>query len=649
MSGSAENKLQHIERMKVQARDILDCLPEQIHSGNQQHFLQLIQSLQIFHIELEMQNDELLRSYRELEKSRDELRYLYETTPVGYLWLTAEGRIVQANQQAAVLLSCDTDRLVDQFLVTYVDEADKTQLILRYKAFFKKPEGKIFNLKVRDRRQYLSIRAQKYSFQERDDLLLAAMLDVTDLQVRIMDAALAGRPDLETFGDSGKDPTADHHILQLAHFDPLTQLPNRALFHDRLQHAFSCARRNDTGLAVLFLDLDHFKFINDTHGHDIGDQLLCQVAKRLQESLRSSDSVARLGGDEFIILLEDTKTEKQIELEAELVAKKILHHLSLPFKISEHELSISVSIGIALFPGQGDTPEGLIKHADMAMYKTKEQGRGGYHFCSSVMLRRQQEKIEFRQNFDNSVFNAEFALYYQPRVCLNSSAIDGFEALVRWRHPTRGLQMPQQFISFAEETGLIRKLGDWILAQACYQLALWRRKGAKELTVSVNLAAQQLIDPQFPDKIGRYLEFYKLPPTALELEITETAMIRNIVQTRVNLEKIHDFGVIISLDDFGVGYSSLTHVKNFPVGVIKIDQSFVRGIIEDCCDQSIVQSCISLAAPLGIKTVAEGVENSRQADFLRQAGCDFAQGFYFSRPVPHQDAENLLKSASRFH
>ncbi|MBN1956840.1 MAG: EAL domain-containing protein [Desulfuromonadales bacterium] len=444
------------------------------------------------------------------------------------------------------------------------------------------------------------------------------------------------------FNDITEKKLTEERILQLAHFDSLTGLPNRALFYDRLDHALSGAKRNNTRVALLFLDLDNFKQVNDSQGHQAGDELLCQVAKRLSDSVRASDSVARLGGDEFVLLLEGMKNSSDAEKEAQLVADKVLKILAHPFRIRNEIFSISTSIGIATSPEHGDSADDLLKHADMAMYLAKEKGRDCHRFFNRNLLKRQQAKEELKQELNSAAVNDDFALHYQPRLALTNQQVVGCEALIRWQHPQKGLQLPKHFIGLAEESGRIRQLGEWALAEACRQLALWHRNGASHLSVSVNLAAQQLHDNQLPKFIARQLDLHRLPPAALELEITETAMLHDREQIKFILDQIADMGVTISLDDFGSGYSSLSHIKNFPVKVIKIDQSFIRGVTSSPNDQSIIHACVALAKPLGMKTVAEGVETEEQINLLKNMGCDYIQGYYVAKPLPAKDMSQFL-------
>ncbi len=465
-------------------------------------------------------------------------------------------------------------------------------------------------------------------------------------QLLCINRVLDSHGDIESYVGICTDITekmiSEKHVLQLAHFDTLTNLPNRALFYDRLEQALRRAKRDSYSLAILFLDLDYFKEINDAYGHDTGDKLLQQVARRLKSLVRASDTVARLDGDEFVFLLDGIKEQQNVADQAIVIAQKVLGYLQDPFDIDEYVIRIGGSVGISLYPNDGEDVANLLKHADLAMYQAKRAGRGTYHFFSDHHYEPYLEKNKLKAELDASLDSMEFVLHYQPKVALADQKIVGFEALIRWQHPERGLVYPDEFFSVAEETGLSRKIGDWVLNEACQQLSRWFAQGRTDLSIGVNFSAQQLKDPELINKICKYIDLYKLPPQALEIEITETAMFADTSHLAIVLKNIADLGICVSLDDFGVGYSSLNHIKHFPINILKIDKSFVRSVLSSLSDQAIIQACISLAKDMGIKTVAEGIEMPEQVQFLKGAGCDYIQGYLVAQPLVGHQAEQLI-------
>lgn len=446
------------------------------------------------------------------------------------------------------------------------------------------------------------------------------------------------RGELANFVISGVDITelkvASQRMQQLALFDSLTGLANRRLFLDRLEQAIKTAHRNGREVALLFLDLDQFKRINDTLGHDAGDLLLLTVADRLKSCVRSQDTVARLGGDEFTILLNDVRESHLVTI----AAKNILRTLKAPIRLQNQEVIVSTSIGVTLAPSDSNDPETLMKNADLALYRAKEKGRDRYHFFTEELNQRAIRQLHLEQELRHALEFDEFNLMFQPQVDLRSGEIVCLEALIRWHHPVRGrVVSPDEFIPVAEETGLIVPIGNWVLRNACMQLKLLHQLTGCELRVAVNLSARQFRDPALEQVISEALHNSGLAPSFLEIEVTESMLMDDIRAVTEQLQRIKDTGVIITIDDFGTGYSSLRYLKCLPVDVLKVDREFVRDIPEDLNDMEITSAVIAVAHKMGLKVIAEGVENLDQRDFLMINNCDLAQGFFFSRPLTFED------------
>jgi diguanylate cyclase (GGDEF)-like protein/PAS domain S-box-containing protein len=435
------------------------------------------------------------------------------------------------------------------------------------------------------------------------------------------------------FTDISQIKEAQDQINFLAHHDALTKLPNRALFLERFEHALMHAQRENNSIALLFLDLDRFKTLNDTLGHPQGDQVLLEVSRRINRIIRASDTLARLGGDEFVLLLEE-KTDAQ---HAAVVARKLIDMFSQPMIIGEHELVVTASIGITLFPNDGDDTDMLIRHADRAMYEAKKQGRNTYRFFTQALTEGALERLMMENNLRRAINRDELILHYQPIVNLMTQQLQGIEALVRWQHPEQGLIAPGLFIELAEEIGIIGDIGQWVLREACNQLAKWDSLGFMVPRISVNLSAQQIDREGLIALVSQELKNSGLSPERLELEVTESMLIRNPELSRTILTELRTIGVKFAIDDFGTGYSSLAYLKLLPLDRLKIDQSFVRDIGQDANDEAIVRAIIAMSKSLGLESVAEGVEEPQQAGFLQQAGSDLAQGYLFSRPLPAEE------------
>ena len=426
-------------------------------------------------------------------------------------------------------------------------------------------------------------------------------------------------------------------IRRLAFYDSLTGLPNRRLLHDRLGQLIAAADREQTQVALLFIDLDHFKKVNDTLGHSVGDRLLVELAQRLQGCVRRMDTVARLGGDEFVVLLADTTHEGAGE-----VARKVLDVLAQPCRLGEHELGVTPSLGISLYPQDGRDGEALLKHADAAMYRAKDKGRNAFEFYASDMNRDALENFLLENDLRQAIKLRQFVLHYQPKLCLESGAIVGAEALIRWQHPRLGLLAPGRFIPLAENCGLIESIGDWVLQEACRQNRAWLDSGLPAVRVAVNISSVQFRSGRLDRHIRGILDATGLAPENLELELTEGVVMSEAAGAVEALERLSTMGIQIAIDDFGTGYSSLSYLKRFPIDRLKIDKSFVRDIAHDSDDRAIAKAVIRLGHSLKMRVVAEGVEAPEQLEALRLHGCDEIQGFHFSRPLPPLDFASLL-------
>jgi len=488
----------------------------------------------------------------------------------------------------------------------------------------------------------LLVRSIRYAI-ERSQADEALRLAHVELERRVVErtAELAKAVDA-LHAEIAERKQAEERIRYMAHYDALTGLPNRILLQDRIKQAVAYAHRNLTHVAVLFIDLDYFKNINDSLGHQVGDRLLQMVASRMQGCLREGDSAARLGGDEFVLNLPFVTGSS----DAALVAQKVLNSLNRPFILDDHELHVSGSIGISLYPDDGADVETLMRTADTAMYHAKERGRRNYQFFTKVLNKAAQQRLLMESRLRQTFARNEFVLHYQPQVDMTSGAIFSAEALLRWQRPGRSPISCSSFISVAEETGLIVAIGEWVLRQACRQLKQWQNAGHPELRIAVNLSPRQFHEPRFLNTIVDILDETGLAPTSLDLEITESLLLQRNDDNVAVLNQLSDMGIQLSVDDFGTGYSSLAYLQRFPVHAIKIDQSFVRDVGRDANATALVSAIIAMAHSLRLKVLAEGVQSSRQADFLISHGCIVAQGFYYSKAVSANEFMKMLDTGN---
>ncbi|MEH1767137.1 MAG: EAL domain-containing protein [Nostoc sp.] len=482
--------------------------------------------------------------------------------------------------------------------------------------------------------------------------LRSARLEILKLNVELEDRVKERTSELETTlqklqQEIHSRQKLQSQLLDIALHDSLTGLPNRVLFIRRLENALNRAKQESSyQFAVLFLDCDRFKVVNDSLGHLVGDELLIGIARRLQACLIPIDALARLGGDEFGILLENI-TDINIAIQ---VAEQILQQLSLAFKLSRYEVFMNASIGISWGNKDYDRPEYLLRDADTAMYRAKAQGRGKYHVFNPAMHQEAIQLLELENDLRRAVERQEFLVYYQPIVSLNTGMISGFEALVRWRHPIRGLVSPTEFIPVAEETGLINAINTWVLQSACHQLSIWQHFPVtpEPLTMSVNLSARLFLQPNFVQQIDRIIYENKIDPAYLELEITESVIMENSQAIKIILQQLKQRKIKLIMDDFGTGYSSLSYLHSFPFNALKIDQSFVKRMQENKENMGLVPAMIGIANSMGMSAIAEGVETEEQLAQLRSLNCNFAQGYLFSKPIEQQLVLKLLAAAPQW-
>jgi diguanylate cyclase (GGDEF)-like protein len=435
---------------------------------------------------------------------------------------------------------------------------------------------------------------------------------------------------------------SEEQIQYLAYHDGLTALPNRALFTDRINHAISIAQRSQGQLAVLIIDLDHFKNVNDTLGHRIGDALLIEVAERLKSVMRGEDTVSRQGGDEFILVLAVTDADG-----AAHVAEKLLRTVAETCQIEQHELIITSSIGIAMYPDDGKNFDILSQCADVAMYRAKRDGRNNFCFFTAEMQLHSARSLQLENALRRALERDQLYLQYQPQMSLQDGRVIGAEALLCWQHPEFGMISPAEFIPIAESSGQILLIGEWVLRTAVQQMKTWLDSGITPMVLAVNLSAVQFRHPNLPELVTQILDSVRLPPQHLELELTEGVAMDDPLAAIAVMDSLHGRGIRMSIDDFGTGYSSLSYLKRFKVYKLKIDQSFVRDITDDPEDKAIVRAIISLANSLGLQTIAEGVESEGQLAFLREQGCDEVQGYYFSHPLPADQFEMFARANSQ--
>ncbi len=712
---------------------------------------ELAHELDVHRIELEMQNEELRRTQAALEAARDRYLDLYESAPVGYFTLSADGLITEANLTCAQLLGQLRAQLVGSRFERYLVPAERDRWFKHARALLQhdrhgrieleacSPEGHRFHAQldgrraregntqgngpwtlrititdITERRQHESeLRLAATAFEAQEGMMITDARGViervnkafTQITGYSADEAIgqtahllqSGRHNATFYADlwevlrrtgswqgevwnrrktgeiyaewltitavQDSDATVtryvgtmldisqrkarEEEIAQLAFYDPLTGLPNRRLMKDRLHQAMAISARAHREGALIFIDLDHFKDINDTLGHDKGDLLLQQVAQRLSACVREGDTVARLGGDEFVVMLNADLRDmpEAAASRAKSAAEKILAALSQPYAIADENCHSSASIGVALFSGHRDTVDELLKRADLAMYQAKSAGRNTLRFFDATVQQAMRQRATLEGELRHALQQGELVLHYQPVVNAQEHLL-GAEALVRWQHPQRGLLEPQAFITIAEDRGLIQALGRWVLQTACTQLAAWAGDPVLgQLTLSVNVSARELRDPHFVEQVIDVLDRTGATPARLKLELTESMMLDNVEDSIAKMQAIRARGVGFALDDFGTGYASLTYLRRLPLDQLKIDRSFVRDVPTDAHDAAIARTIVNLGSHLGMTVVAEGVETPDQRDRLAGFGCHVFQGYLFGRPEPVTELVRMAQGA----
>ena len=550
---------------------------------------------------------------------------VFAAIPDQLFHLDAEGRVIIYKLGQSSYHYLKSEKLINQHIKDVLDIEVVEKFSVSIKQVLEQLSTKNFEFVIYFDRKiyYYEVRMMPVKSQE----VIALIRDVTERKV------------------------AEEQIAFLAYHDSLTALPNSRLFKDRLEHAITQAERNNKILAIMFLDLDRFKLINDTMGHSAGDELLKITSQRLIEAVRKTDSIAisasgnsssiaRFGGDEFTILLDDVENVQAIIR----IAERIVENVSQPLMLERQEVHISTSIGIAIYPDDGDQADVILKHADSAMYHAKAQGRNNFQFFTEAMNNSSIELLSLENNLHKALVQNELCLYYQPQVSVVTGQLVGMEALIRWQHPERGFVSPGVFIPLAEETGMIMQIGEWVFREACMQGVNWLKSGYQLEKISVNLSARQLKDEGLPALIALILKETGMPADKLCIELTETALILEPDVALARLKKIKELGVSLSLDDFGTGYSSLSYLKRFPIDTLKIDQAFIRDVKVDHEDAALVKAIIAMAHGLGMEVIAEGVEIQEQLEFLGANACDTIQGYLFSRPLPAKEMiEHLTK------
>jgi diguanylate cyclase (GGDEF)-like protein/PAS domain S-box-containing protein len=580
---------------------------------------------------LTTQNEELRRARDELESrvqartaalqaTMEQVRDLYNNAPCGYHSLDENGYYVEANDTLLNWLGYRREELVG---------------VRRFTDNIPEDRHEQFERAFAELKRVGSIRDIEYEMVRKDGSTLPVLISAT--VARGADGRYV--KSRATIYDISERKKAEAQIQYMAHHDSLTGLPNRLLFQDRLAQLIAHANRRRDRVGVIFLDLDQFKHINDSLGHHIGDRVLQEAGRRITGCLREGDSVARLGGDEFVVSLPELRQTNA----AAVVAGKVLAAMREPFRVDGHEMHVGCSLGISIFPDDGQDVDTLMRAADTAMYHAKQKGRGTAEFFTPTLNAAVQHRLRLATQLRQALARDQLFLEYQPQVDLTSGNVYGCEALVRWRHPELGLVSPAEFITIAEEVGLIQSIGEWVLREACAQLKRWRDGGHGSLRIAVNLSVRQL-QRSFVETAKGVLESVSLPADALELEITESLMMQSGDDTMRALHELTDLGIRLTMDDFGVGYSSLAYLHTFPLSTLKVDRSFVSRVDQSDNDCAIVGAIIAMATSLNLHVIAEGVETIEQEAFLKARGCNAAQGYLYSRPVPADQFERLVQS-----
>lgn len=577
--------------------------------------------------QLEVTNESIQRKLQESEHLH---RFIVDHSPDIVFMLDREGKFTFLNDTVYKTLGFDRSELIGQHYSKLVAGTSKDQakyVFTERRSGKRKSHNVELKLKCRDDADH-------------------RFFDTTSMSVALDGDSIHGEGLQGTYGvarDVTDRKQAQETINYQAYHDMLTRLPNRVLMEDRLNLAMTHSARNKQKLAVMFLDLDRFKWVNDTLGHTTGDRLLQSVSQRLEGCLRAGDTLARFGGDEFALILPNVNHEE----DAIIIAEKILSELKEPFTVDQHDLYVTSSIGIALYPDAGESIEALIASADLAMYSVKESGKNGYQFFDPTMNEASNTRLTIERELRKALTTDDIKVCYQPQVDANTERLVGFEALIRWEHPANGLIFPGDFIPIAEETGLILELGRYVLDKACADVAKWRSEGMLDVRVSINFSGLQVDQDCFIDEIKDALEKYDLPGSSLEVEITENVIMNDMSKVIQKLRQLTTMGIKIAVDDFGTGYSSLSYLQQFPINTLKIDKSFVSSINVSEEATSIVDAIIAMAKGLKLNLIAEGVENDPQLEYLRELGCESIQGFLFGKAEGAERTREILERIER--
>jgi diguanylate cyclase (GGDEF)-like protein/PAS domain S-box-containing protein len=614
-------------RLEAEDRSTLETPPEDV--------ARLLYDLHTHQIELEMQNEELRHAQHELLKARDRYIRLYDLAPVGYLTISAKGLMLETNQTFVNMLGMERQHLINQPLSAHIVQPDQDAYYLFVSQMRKAKQQKTCELRMSRQDQDSTSAAnviQSFGAEERSWFWVR--IDSRPL--------LNGKGEVSNINLSVSDITnfklASDKLEHLATYDQLTHLPNRYLLETELNHRINAAKRFDEKFAILFIDLDNFKFINDTMGHAYGDILLQSVAKQLTAHLRDYDMVARFGGDEFVLLMPQIKDNTEVVA----VVDKIIKEFSSVFYLDKEEAFITTSIGISIFPDDGKTVGELLQHADAAMYRAKDAGRGRYCFFTQAMndeLRRHQL---ITSELRSSLAKQEFSLNYQPLVDPQTGNIKSCEALIRWLPVDGELISPTEFIPVAEQSELINRIGEWVINEACRQRAEWKEMGLLDFRIDINLSGRQFLQNNFMDILERYLAKYHLSASEIGIELTENVLIQAGKNNSSNLNNLNESGMQISIDDFGTGYSSLSCLRRLPVHNLKIDQEFIRDAPRNDSDRCIMEAIVAVGHRLGLKVIAEGIETEEQHKLAREIGCDLGQGFFLHKPMESNKLYTLL-------
>jgi diguanylate cyclase (GGDEF)-like protein/PAS domain S-box-containing protein len=605
----------------------------------------LLQELHVHQIELELQNEELRQAQAKLQYTHQQYLNLYNEAPMGYASLDDTGIIIRANQMLATMLGIEKYKLMGRAIFEFMHPQDQAIFRSRYNAFANYPDDKHIDIRFKrgDKKEILN------GFVGR-------------IQGRRLDKDGVGQSNVKwtetlliVISDVSELKKSEERIQYQAYHDDLTGIPNRTMLYDQLESALSLARRQDTYGAVMFMDLDRFKNVNDSLGHHTGDQLLVEFTRRLRKHIRKEDLFVRMGGDEFVVLLAEQHHNNNImAVKAQRFAEHIDASLSEPIIVQEHSFQILLSIGITIFPfHDGDTINDVVRQADTAMYQAKNDGRGLVRFYHASMQDAARQRMILEAELRIALIESQFELYYQPQIS-SDGEIHALEALVRWKHPFRGIVGPDKFIGVAEDTGMILPLGEWVMESLFKQVVEWLGQEviSADLRFAVNISARQLESTSFCDKVEALLKEYKINPESLVFEITESLLLPSDEISDDVLRRLSGLGLIFSVDDFGTGYSSLATMKNAPIGQLKIDRQFItqlnlpdqsNGVERPQRDYALVNAILSLGNALELEVVAEGVETTIQKEALQQLGCHYLQGYLFAKPTKAAEVPELLQ------